>query len=92
MKAPTKAQRERWSKVAELGCAVSGRYTAEIHHAKTGAGGRKDHDLVIPLHYDYHRGKNGIHTIGRKKWQALYGSEDDFLIWVKQQLGENDGI
>jgi len=87
-KTPTKAQRERWSRIAELGCIVSGRFPVEIHHAKTGAGGRKDHDIVLPLHYDYHRGVHGIHTLGRKKWQALYGTEDELLIKLKEMEDE----
>ena len=43
---PTKKQRERWAMLAERGCCVCGSYDVQIHHALTGAGGRKDHDKV----------------------------------------------
>lgn len=78
-KAPTKAQRERWSELAERGCVICGAYDTEIHHATTGGGGRKDHDKVLPLCYDHHRGSHGIHTLGRKAWAKLYGTEQELL-------------
>jgi len=27
---------------------------------------------TIPLRYIYHQGKEGIHTLGRKKWEAYH--------------------
>jgi hypothetical protein len=51
----------------------------EIHHCGTGGGGRKNHDLVIGLCFLHHRGAQGIHFMGRKKWQAIYGSEKELL-------------
>lgn len=75
---PTKKQRERWNKIASLGCAICGG-PANIHHALTGAGGRKDHDKVLPLCYYHHQGPHGIHFMGRKKWQSIYGDEKDLL-------------
>lgn len=61
----------------------------EIHHCNTGAGGRKNHDLVIGLCYLHHRGEQGIHFMGRKKWQAIYGSENDFLQKLDLMLATN---
>lgn len=71
---PTKSQREVWSKLAEHGCVICGNH-AQIHHAGTGGGGRKNHDFVIPLCFNHHQGVNGLHTIGRKAWQQLHGTE-----------------
>lgn len=76
---PTKAQRERWVKLAERGCIICGYPEAQIHHALTGAGGRKDHDKVLPLCYSHHQGTQGIHTLGRKAWAKLYGTEQELL-------------
>jgi len=51
----------------------------EIHHCGTGAGGRKNHDKVIGLCWLHHRGPQGIHFMGRKKWQRIYKTEEEFL-------------
>lgn len=87
-KAPTKAQREKWGRVRELGCMLC-KKPAQIHHALTGGGGRKDHDKVIPLCFDHHIGACGIHHLGRKKWQASYGSELDMLETVENMLANS---
>lgn len=77
-KAPTKAQRAKWEKMRSLGCLICGAPPA-IHHCETGMGGRKDHDKVIPICQFHHQGAQGIHTIGRKKWQELYGTEQELI-------------
>ncbi len=84
---PNKAQRERWSKIADLGCLLCGG-PAEIHHCFTGAGGRKNHDKVIPLCPEHHRGKNGIdgRYISKKQWQAIYGTEQELLDRLEKML------
>lgn len=75
---PTKAQRERWERIRAHGCVICG-VIAEIHHCFTGAGGRKDHDKVIPLCHYHHRGGAGIHSIGRREWQRIFGTEQYFI-------------
>lgn len=90
MKQPTKKQRERWSKIAELGCIICGGQ-AELHHCGTGFGGRKNHDYVIPLCYEHHRGAYGIdgrQKLSKKQWQKIHGSERSLHEKVKQLLGE----
>lgn len=90
-KEPTAAQRRRWDKVAALGCAIDHCYDdPEIHHAFTGAGGRKNHDKVFGLCHCHHRGRLGIHApgIGRRAWQERFGHEQDYLDWVARALGE----
>jgi len=77
-KAPNKAQRARWEKMREYGCMICGA-PAAIHHCETGMGGRKNHDKVIPLCHHHHQGEQGIHTLGRKKWQATYGTEQALM-------------
>lgn len=80
---PTEAQRERWERIRSLGCIVCG-VMAEIHHCFTGAGGRKNHDKVIPLCHYHHRGGAGIHSIGRKTWQELFGKEQELIEVVEK--------
>ena len=79
---PTKAQRARWSRIAEFGCMICGS-PAEIHHCFTGGGGRKNHDKVIPLCPEHHRGAQGIDGrhfgMSKKKWQTIYGTEQELL-------------
>lgn len=99
-KPPTKTQRERWSKITQLGC-YAGRLMGlaasrmapcrnmpSIHHAETGMGGRKDHDKIIPLCHFHHQGEQGIHTLSRRIWQPIYGYERDMLEQIKIDLGE----
>ncbi len=70
-------------------CIVSGLYPVALHHVigasiaerlGRGRGGRKSSDwLVLPLHYDYHQGTHGLHTIGIGTWEALHGTEAELL-------------
>ena len=78
-KAPTAEQKRRWDKIAQLPCMVCNSWPVELHHALTGGGGRKNHDLMLPLCFAHHRGQQGIHTVGRKRWVNNYGSEQSML-------------
>lgn len=86
---PTSAQRIHWGKIAKRGCRVREcSQPAEIHHCLTGAGGRKDHDKVIGLCAHHHRGQQGIHTLSRKVWEPIYGTEAYHLEQTAKELGE----
>lgn len=88
-KQPTKEEREYWAKLADLGCIVNGcRRRASIHHCGTGAGGRKNHSKVIPLCHKHHQGDEGIHTIGRKLWQIIYGTEEYLMNKAREMINE----
>lgn len=91
MKKPTKSQRERWNRVADLGCLIC-QGPATIHHLYTGAGGRKDHDRVTPLCWEHHVGREGIdgRVMSKKQWQAEYMTEIELEAMTKQLLGETD--
>lgn len=92
---PTEAQRKRWQKLVSLGCILSrlgithecrGRVT--IHHCHTGGGGRKDHDLVVPLCANMHTGPGGIdgrQEFSKRSWQEKYCTEDAMLAEVEYQ-------
>lgn len=66
------------SRIAALPCSVSGMRPVQVHHLRSGMGmGMKNsHFRTIPLHYDYHQGAKGFHTIGSKTWEAKNGSEE----------------
>lgn len=74
--------------VRELGCIVhicGG--PASIHHAETGGGGRKDHWKVLPLCHYHHQGDQGLHTLSRRVWEPKYGTEQELLQRVADELG-----
>ena len=87
----TKAQKARWQRIIDNGCIVD---TCEnypcIHHCETGAGGRKDHDKVIGLCHFHHQGEQGIHTLSRRIWQPMYGTERYLIEKTNYMLGEWD--
>lgn len=90
---PTAAQIVRREKVRALGCCVRTEkckgYT-QIHHAGTGAGGRKDHEKIMPLCVHHHQGDEGINgsKISRREWEQRFGQEDFHLQLVAIKLGE----
>ena len=89
-KAATKAERRHLDRVAQLGCVVCnelGYYgsPAEIHHLDR----NRNHKRVIPLCAIHHR--NGgfgeaVHN-GTKTWEATYGTQEELLAMVNQQIG-----
>ena len=85
---PNAEELRRWDRVRALGCMAKGcsHRHPEIHHCKTGAGGRKDHTLVIGLCHLHHRGRQGIHTLSRRVWEPRYGSEQEHLARVARLL------
>lgn len=75
------------SYVARLGCAICVRLgyedtPAEVHHQRTGMGaGRRASDfLVVPLCPEHHRGRTGIHGMGRKAFERHYGVTEEALV------------
>ena len=91
--APTKAQKLHFSAIVELGCIVDLENVnqrcaspAEVHHIETGAGGRRNHDRVIPLCTLHHRCRLGIHHMGRRAWQSIYGTEQELFEKTKKLL------
>jgi hypothetical protein len=85
---PTIEDRRHWESVRSLGCMARGCKSKhpEIHHCGTGAGGRKNHMLVIGLCHLHHRGLQGIHTLSRRVWEALYGTEQEHLASVAEAI------
>lgn len=80
---------ERFSLLAELGCIICGQ-PAQIHHLigvkYRGMGQKADNEYTIPLCASCHTGKNGIHQIGKKTWEARYGTQEELLIKTNKKL------
>jgi hypothetical protein len=84
--------------VAGLGCVLnimgvehvcSGDITR--HHCKTGAGGRKNHNLIVGLCAESHLGAYGIdgrNKISKIDWQEKFATEDAMLETVARCLNE----
>ncbi len=80
----------------DMSCMASGMRPVALHHIlggsafeKLGSRGRRKHSdwLQIPLHYDYHQGHNGIHTIGAKTWEIRFGYQTDMIDKLCQHFG-----
>ena len=81
------SERAHMAMVAELPCIVCGDFPAQVHHALTGGGRRRNHMKVLPLCYRCHQGDKGIHTLGRKAWVRLVGyTEQELLDKVDELL------
>lgn len=82
---PTKAEKEHFGRLARLGCILCIRLgygdgtPAEIHHIRRA--GKRSNAPVIPLCPIHHRGNEGIHGMGRKAFERIYGlTEEDLLL------------
>ena len=81
----TKEESDHLNHLAHHGCVVCGCYGVEIHHIRIN-GDKRDHRKSIPLCFDHHRGKEGIHTLGKKEWRIRYGHESEYLKIVETWL------
>lgn len=79
----TKEKKIRFELLAEMGCMICGAQ-AQIHHCKglefgTGIALKAQDDKTFPLCEHHHTGREGFHTIGKKTWERLFGSQRSFL-------------
>lgn len=87
----SKSTKKHYDMLAQLGCILCrnlGYYDtpAEIHHIRK-AGMRRNDAPVIPLCPAHHRGRYGLHGLGRRGFVAHYGiTEDDLLQQVTLML------
>jgi hypothetical protein len=69
--APTAAEKRHMARVAQLPCAICGQPGPSIvHHMRAGFGGaqRAPNALTMPLCWEHHVGKTGIHG-DRSAWR-----------------------
>ena len=90
----SKAQKEHYRQVAELGCSLCRHQghegtPAELHHIRR-AGKRSDAP-IIPLCPYHHRGSNtSIHGMGRKRFEREYAiTEEQLLVQTERLLNVN---
>ena len=86
----TKKERKiRFESLAEYGCIICMR-PAEIHHLigyKYSSLGKKADDInTIPLCVEHHRGTQGIHHLGMRVWEEVYGSQSYHLDLINSSL------
>jgi hypothetical protein len=87
---PTKAEKEHYRKVAELGCSLCRHQgnegtPAELHHIRRT--GKRSNAPVIPLCPYHHRGSNtSIHGMGRKRFEAEYNITEEELLEQTESL------
>jgi hypothetical protein len=81
----TKKEREHLNRVVSLGCVICNK-NSNVHHIRI-LGEPRDHFKTIPLCYNHHQGREGIHTKGKKEWRKIYGHELDMLDKIKGCFG-----
>jgi hypothetical protein len=80
----TKSEKEKYRKIAELGCSLCRHLgnegtPAELHHIRRT--GRRSDAPVIPLCPYHHRGSNtSIHGMGRRRFEAEYDVTEESLL------------
>lgn len=84
-KSKTKAEHEHLNLVASHPCMVCNNQNVNVHHIRE-SGEPRNHFKTIPLCYDHHQGSNGIHFLGKKAWEKLYGSQLEMIEKLKKEL------
>jgi hypothetical protein len=89
----TKHEKEKYRKIAELGCSLCRHQgnegtPAELHHIRRA--GKRSSAPVIPLCPYHHRGSNtSIHGMGRKAFEREYSiTEEQLLVQTEALLNE----
>jgi len=86
----TKLEKERYRKIAELGCSLCRHQgnegtPAELHHIRRA--GKRSNAPVIPLCPYHHRGSNtSIHGMGRRAFENHYSISEEQLLVQTQEL------
>ena len=87
----TKNEKEKYRKIAELGCSLCRHQgfegtPAELHHIRRGNIPRSQAP-VIPLCTYHHRGSNtSIHGMGRKRFEREYAISEEQLLEKTESL------
>lgn len=86
----TAAGKRHMTRIKRMGCVVCGAPPPSYaHHIRTGQGmsQRASDFLTLPLCYECHQGKSGIHG-DRSAWRLRKLSELDALAYIIETLGE----
>ena len=91
----TTERKARFDALARLGCCVCRIHhhvftEAAIHHLtgiKYRAIGKKASDEhTVPLCLNHHQGAQGIHTIGMRPWERMFGTQEYLLGYCDELL------
>jgi hypothetical protein len=84
-----KERKERFNKLSEYGCCIC-KMPTEIHHLVgfkyRGMGQKATDDNTIPLCVHHHRGSQGIHHLGTRSWEKVYGEQEHYLKKINKYL------
>ena len=76
----TKAEAAHKAALVALGCVACRRIhgphvpgEVHLHHLRTGGWGKGDYLTLIPLCFEHHQGRHGIHEMGTKAFDRHYG-------------------
>jgi hypothetical protein len=89
------AERNHLNRLAGMGCILCnllgyGDTPAQVHHLRDGQGmgQRSNHYHAIPLCYEHHQGRDGLHGLGTRGFERRYGyTEARLLEIVRGRLG-----
>ena len=83
----TKDEKRHKEKLADIACVICERIYGQhpggnvsLHHLRTGGWGKGDYRTLIPLCYNHHQGKEGIHTLGTKAWERHFNVTQQELL------------
>lgn len=86
-----KERKKRFNALSEHGCCICRRPT-EIHHLLglrySGMSQKAKDEETIPLCVDHHRGAQGIHHMGMKEWESVYGEQAYHLEKINHYINE----
>ena len=76
-------KKAHYDQLARLGCILCSHLghegtPAELHHIRRA--GKRSNAPVIPLCPEHHRGNTGIHGLGRKRFERVYGITEELLL------------
>jgi len=81
-----KEELQHKAKLASMGCMVCLKLhgphepgPVELHHLRSGGWGKGNYLTLIPLCINHHRGREGVHGMGTKAWERVYGTQQSFL-------------
>jgi len=82
-------RKERFERLSEIGCIICVQ-PPQIHHLigvrYRGMGQKADDQYTISLCLNHHTGAEGIHTIGKRTWEAKYGTQEELLDKTNRRL------
>jgi hypothetical protein len=89
----TKNEKNYMARVSRLGCILCSTVLgyedspAVIHHIRRA--GKRSTSPIIGLCVRHHTGEDGIHTLGRRAFEAKFSTTEEALLQkVQQSLGE----